>query len=157
MALDLSPRNPRTVYLGGGDGPGGRGGYVPIDDKVVDGANALPGMLVETFNDTGNVGKWRVHSTSAGRAAPAFLLDRPYHNQGIDDAYVDGELALVGHMHKGSIVYALVPSGANIVYGDWLESNGDGYLKEGNTQPIARAAQTIGAVTAATRIRAEVI
>lgn len=157
MALDVTtPRNPRTVYLGGGDGPGGRGGFTPVDTQVVTGT-PLPGMLVETYDDSG-VAKWRAHSTQSGTfPQPAFLLERLWANQSIDDAYEDGELALVGIMHAGSLVYALIPSGQDIVAGDKLVSNGDGYLKEGTAGVVARAAETVGAVTAATRIRVEVL
>lgn len=156
MSLDLSPRSPRTVYLGGGVGPGGRSGYDPVDDKVVTGT-PKPGMLVEVYDDSG-VAKYRAHSASAGTfAAKAFLLERLYHNQGIEDAYEAGELALVGNMFPGSVVYAIIPSGQNIVAGDPLESNGDGKLKEGTTAPVARALESPGAVVQDTRIRVEVL
>jgi hypothetical protein len=157
MALDQDTRSPRTIYLGGGDGPGGGGGLTKVDEFVSTGT-PLPGMLAEKYNDSG-VTKWRAHSGAAGTfAAKAFYLERLEHNQSIDDAYEDNELALVGIMYPGSKVYALVPSGANIVANDALESNGDGYLKEGTTAPVARALEsTGGAVTAATRVRVEVL
>jgi hypothetical protein len=156
MALDLSPRNPRRIYLGGGVGPGGRGGYTPIDTEPVTGT-PKPGMLVEPYND-GGVKKWRAHSSAAGTfAEKAFLLDRMWDNQDIETAYEDGEMALIGIMHPGSLVYAIIPSGENVVAGDPLESNGDGKLKEGTTAPVARAQETVGAVTADTRIRVEVL
>ena len=94
MALDLSPRNPRTVFLGGGRGPGGGGGYTPVDNMVVTGT-PKPGYLVETYDDNG-VAKWRAHSSVSGTfPQAAFLVERLWHNQGIEDAYADGELALV--------------------------------------------------------------
>ena len=156
MALDLSPRNPRTAYLGGGVGPGGRGGYTPVDDKVTTGT-PKPGYLAETYDASG-IAKWRAHSSSAGTfAQKAFYLELQYNNQDIETAYADGEVALVGIMHPGSVVYAVIPSGQNVVAGDPLESNGDGKLKEGTTAPVARALESPGAVTADTRIRAEVL
>lgn len=156
MPLDLSPRSPRTVYLGGGIGPGGRGGYTPVDKYPTTGT-PIPGMLAEIYNASG-VTKWRAHSSAAGTfAQKAFYLELIYNNQGIDDAYADGDTPLVGIMHPGSVVYALIPSGQNVVAGDRLESNGDGYLKEGTTAPVARALESPGAVTVLTRIRAEVL
>lgn len=155
-ALTFEARNPNTIYLGGGVGPGGRGGFTPVDEYVVTGT-PKPGYLVEIYDDSG-VTKWRAHSSAAGTfAQKAFLLERSNHNQGIEDPYVSGELALVGIMHPGSKVYAVIPSGQDIVAGNPLESNGDGLLKEGTTAPIARALESPGAVTAATRIRVEVL
>ena len=58
----------------------------------------------------------------------------------------------------GSVVWAIVPSGQDIVPNDTLESNGDGKLKEGTTHPIARALEsTGGAVTVDTRVRVEIL
>jgi hypothetical protein len=156
MALDLSPRNPRTVYLGGGRGPGGGQGYTPIDDKVVTGT-PKPGYLVEVYDD-GGVAKYRAHSTAAGTfASPSFLIERLWDNQDIETAYADGEVALVYSCYPGAKIYAVIPSGQNVVAGDPLESNGDGKLKEGTTAPVVRALESPGAVTADTRIRVEVL
>jgi len=153
--LDLSPRNPRTVYLGGGRGPGGGFGFTPVDEYVTTGT-PKPGMLAQTYDDSG-VTKWRAHSSAAGTfAQKAFYLERLNHNQDIETAYVAGESALVGIMYPGAKVYAIIPSGQNIVAGDPLESNGDGKLKEGTTAPVARALESVTA-TADTRIRVEVL
>lgn len=154
MALN-QVRNPRTVYLGGGAGAGGRGGYTPVDEFATTGT-PIPGMLAETYND-GGVTKWRAHSTSAGLAQKAFYLELIYNQQTIDTPYAAGELALVGVMHPGAKVYALVPSGQDINADDFLESNGDGYLKSGTTNPVAKALESVGAVTALTRVRVEVL
>lgn len=155
-ALTFEARSPRTIYLGGGVGPGGRGGFTPVDDTVTTGT-PLPGMLAEIYDDSG-VRKWRAHSSSAGTfAQKAFYLERLNDNQDIETAYVAGELALVGIMHPGSIVYAIIPSGQNVVAGDPLESNGDGKLKEGTTAPVGRALESPGVVNADTRIRVEVL
>lgn len=153
--MPLAPRGPNTVYLGGPPGPGG-GNFVIDNEHVVTGT-PTPGFLMQYYDDAG-VGKWRAHNTSAGTfAQKAFLLERPEFNQGIEDEYAANELGLVGIMPPGSLIYAIVPSGQNIVNGDPLESNGDGKLKEGTTAPVARAAETIGAVTADTRVRVEVL
>lgn len=155
--MALNPvRNPLTIYLGGGAGAGGRGGKTEIDKYATTGT-PIPGMLAETYND-GGVTKWRAHSSAAGTfAQKAFYLELIYNQQTIDTPYADGSLALVGIMHPGSTVYALIPSGADIVAGDPLESNGDGYLKEGTTAPVARAIETVLASAGPARIRAEVL
>lgn len=153
--MALANRSPNTVYLGGPPGPGG-GNFV-IDNEHVTTGTPKPGMLAMYYDDAG-VGKWKAHDSAAGTfAQKAFYLERPEFNQGIEDAYAADELALVGIFPPGSLIYAIVPSGQNVVNGDFLESNGDGKLKEGTTGPVAKAAETIGAVTADTRVRVEVL
>ena len=155
MAIAKKP--PNTIYLGGGDGPGGESGMTMVNDLVA-GVTAKPGMLAQLYDDSG-VGKWRPHNAAAGTfAQKAFFIEQIEMNLGVDDDYAPGDLAKVGFMRKGCLVWALIPSGQNIAIGDPLESNGDGYLKEGTTYPIARAYEsTGGAVTAVTRLRVEVI
>lgn len=153
--MAITKRAPNTIYLGGGL-PGGDGGMTLVNDQVCSGA-VTPGMLVETVNSAGNP-KWAAHGTASGKAQKAFALEQIEWNLGVDDAYASGDLIKVGIMRPGSVVWAIVPSGQNIVPGDWLESNGDGKLKEGSTAPVGRALDTTsGAVTADTRVRVEVL
>lgn len=147
--------SPRTVYLGGPPGPGGSASLVDSQHQTT--GTPLPGMLAERYDAGSGVLKWRAHSTSTGAAIAAFYLERSEINQDIDDAYAANEVALVRIGLRGDVFYALVPSGANIAINDQLESNGDGYLVEGTTNPVVRAIETIGAVTVATRVRVEVI
>ncbi len=154
--MAISKRPPNTIYLGGGAGPGGGGGYT-LENTIMAGGAITPGMLVELYDDSGTP-KYRAHNAAAGTfAAKAFALEQIEWNEGVDDAYAAGDVVKVGIMYPGSLVWALVPSGQNIVAGDRLESNGDGLLKEGTTAPVARAYETIGAVTVATRVRVEVL
>lgn len=149
--MALHPNN--TIYIGGGDGPGGGGGYTAVD-TIATGVAATPGMLAQRYVD-GAVTKWRPHANAAGTFAEvAVYVERPEHNQGIDDPYEVDELARVYILQPGSVALMLVPSGQNIADNDLLESNGDGMLKEGSTAPIFRAAEGLGAVTAPTRIKA---
>jgi hypothetical protein len=114
-------------------------------------------MLAKLYVDSG-VAKWKAHDSAAGTfAQKAFYLERLELNQDIETAYVADTLARVGIFPPGSLIYALLPSGQNIAYGDPLESNGDGMLKEGTTAPVARALQALGAITETTRCRVEVL
>lgn len=155
--MAITKKAPNTVYLGGGDGPGGESGMTLVNDEVT-GVAARPGMLAQTYDD-GGVSKWRPHASAAGTfAQKAFYIEQIEMNKGVDDDYAIGDLAKVGIMRPGCLVWALVPSGQNIVPGDFLESNGDGYLKEGTTHPVAMAKEsTGGAVTVLTRVRVEVL
>lgn len=155
--MPIEKKSPNTVFLGGGDGPGGESGMTMVNDMVA-GVESIPGMLAQMYNDS-DVAKWRPHSTAAGTfPQKAFFIEQIEMNLGVDHPYAINDLAKVGIMRAGCLVWALVPSGQNIVPGDPLESNGDGYLKEGTTHPIARALEsTGGAVTVPTRVRVEVL
>lgn len=154
--MSVTVKSPNTIYLGGGEGPGGEAGYTR-ENTLVAGVAITPGMMLEPYDDSGTP-KLRPHASAAGTFAGAiFAEEQILLNQGVDDAYAVGDLVSALYLHKGSKVWALVPSGQNITFGDKLESNGDGYLKEGTTAPICRALETLGAVTVPTRVRAEVI
>lgn len=155
--MAVTVKDPNTIYLGGGDGPGGEGGYTR-ENTMLAGVAIVPGMMLEVYNNNG-VPALRPHSSAAGTFAGAiFAEEQILLNQGVDDPYAIGDLVSALYLHKGSKVWAMVPSGQNIVPGDKLESNGDGYMKEGTTAPVLRAlSSTGGAVTAVTRVIAEVI
>jgi hypothetical protein len=114
-------------------------------------------MLLEPHQES-DILKWGVHDSADAAAEPVFALQQTLLNLGIDDDYADGDLVQAGHFHRGAYVYAIVPSGQNITAGDTLQSNGDGKLKALATGVhIATADETIGAVTADTRLRATIV
>lgn len=156
--MAITKRDPNTIYLGGGGtGPGGQDGYTLVNDMVAYSA-ITPGMLVETMSDSG-VPKWRPHSTATGTfAQKAIALEQDEWNLGVDDAYAAADLVKVAILRPGSTVWAIVPSGQNIVPGDFLASDGNGKLRESQTGSVARALEsTGGAVTADTRVRVEIL
>ncbi len=84
--MSITRKNPNTIYLGGGDGPGGESGMTLVNDEVT-GVAARPGMLAETYND-GGVSKWRPHVSAAGTfAQKAFYIEQIEMNKGVDDLY----------------------------------------------------------------------
>lgn len=146
--MAITDRAPNTIHLSG---------EFELENTKVAGGAITPGMLVETYSDSG-VRKYRAHNASAGTfAAKSFALEQIEWNLTISDAYAAGDVVKVGIFSPGAVVYALVPSGQNIVAGDTLESNGDGMLKEGTTAPVARALEDIGSVLVTTRLRVEVL
>ena len=60
-------------------------------------------------------------------------------------------------MERGRSRERYVLSGENITEDDQLESAGDGTLSEGTTKPIARALETLGAVTVETALLVEIL
>lgn len=152
MALAHNP--PNTIWLGG---------EITKQNEWPMGVVGTPGMLVDTYDDAGKM-KWRPHASATELAPTNFLVEKTLHNKTVSDTYAVDELAMVFTFHKGSAVWALVPSGQNIVAGDKLQSNGDGMLKKSTATTaaanvsIAEALEsTGGAITVTTRLRVQII
>jgi hypothetical protein len=151
--MAITKLNPHTIHL---SGP-----CVLVNDLVA-GVQATPGMLAEMFDVSGE-NRWRPNASATEYTALAVFLDFPEYNKGIDDVYAIGDLAKVAFLCPGSVFYALVPSGQNISNGELLQSNGDGKLKSATATTADanlgrfQALDNIGAVTADTRCRVQVI
>lgn len=158
MALSKSP--PNTILLGGGL-PGGDQAGTKVNEYVGS-ATITPGMLIEQHSDAGKL-KWRPNSSATNVVTPVVALEKSLHNKTVDDTYAAGELILAYHLRKGSTWWALLPSGQNITTGDYLQSNGDGMLKEatsvtaGDNVAQFQALETLGAITVTTRCRVVVL
>lgn len=155
--MAITRRDPNTIYLGGGEGPGGQGGMT-MDNEYVAIEAITPGMLLEPHNDSG-VLKWGVHDAADDPVSAIFAIEQIELNLGVDDAYAAGDLVKAGYMHTGSKVWAIIPSGQNISPTALLQSNGDGKLKAlGSGVGAFRALESSGgAVTVDTRLRVEVL
>lgn len=105
--------------------------------------------------------------TSTGWVPRALALERSELGTGIDNAhqgqstvsayYASGDQVKVGVFDSGDEATVFVASGQNITEDDYLESAGDGTFKEGTTNPVARALETLGAVTVETALRVQFI
>lgn len=158
--MAIERKAPNTILLGGG-GPGAEGAATYVNN-IKAGAEITPGMLIETYND-GGVTKWRAHSGAAEVGSVAVALEQLMMNLGVDDVYAVDDLVLAAVLRPGSMWWALVPSGADIANQDFLQSNGDGLLKEATATTAAagvarfKSHDQLGAVTVRTRVRAEVL
>ena len=158
MAISL--RNPNTIYLGGGDGPGGESGCTIINDYVAI-EQITPGMLLE-YHDDGGVLKWGVHDAAADQGSVVVALDQTLLNLGVDDVYAAGDLVMAGALRPGATFWGLIPSGQTIAVAAKLQSNGDGKLKAATADTAAANVARFVALeaktaTADTRIRVEVL
>lgn len=156
--MAIQTRNPNLIYLGGGDGPGGESGITVIEDYTA-GAEITPGMVIEPYRD-GLTMKWRPFNTAGGVVSPYVALERLEMNKTIDDVYAIADLVKAAKLHNGSFIYAIVPSGEDIAIGDLLDVEGGKLVEAAATTADAnvvrfRALESIGAVTADTRLRAE--
>lgn len=83
-------------------------------------------------------------------------IDNTYQNSGAGSAfYASGDRVKVAVFKSGEEATGFVASGQNITEDDLLESAGDGTYAEGSTKPIARAMETLGAVTVVTALRVQ--
>jgi hypothetical protein len=86
-----------------------------------------PGHLIEIVLDT--ILKYQKHSTAGGSAMKLFALEN-YAGGDSDDNYAAGDQAQGLYAVPGSLINALIANGEDIAVADWLESNGDGALRE---------------------------
>lgn len=98
----------------------------PMVEELEANAAITPGMLVEEMT----TGKVRAHATANGNATPMFALEDEFQGKGITDAYASGDRVQCWHPQKGDQVYALLADGENVAIGDFLASNGDGFLQK---------------------------
>lgn len=87
-------------------------------------------------------------------------IDNTYQNSGTEAAsYASGDRVKTAVFKAGEEAIGYVASGQNISEDDLLSSAGDGTYKEEVTaeQAIARAMETVGAVTVETKIRIQFI
>lgn len=118
-----------------------------------------PGYLVKGVS---SVSKQTATTSSVPKAV---ALERDELGTGIDDSiqgsgtisasYASGDAVKVGVFKSGEEATMYVASGQNITEDDLLESAGNGTLAEGSTKPIARAMETLGAVTVETALRVQ--
>lgn len=133
-------------------------GSPEISEEGVASATVKPGYLVKGVSSV-------AHQTSTGHVPKAVALERDEFGAGIDNTYqqpgtpsafyASGDSVKVAVFDSGDEATMYVASGQNITEDDLLESAGDGTLAEGSTNPIARAMQTLGAVTTLTALRVQ--
>ena len=135
------------------------------DPIVTEDGNATeqiePGHLIEGVTSIAKM-------TGTGAQPVRVALERDELGKGIDAVvgsgsasatayYASGDTVKVGAFSGGHRWYGFLGSGESVAAAALLESNGDGTLKAGTTDPIAMALETVDASAADTRIRAEVM
>ena len=113
--------------------------YADVIEEYAAVGAITPGMLIEVTS----AGKVQPHASSAGRALPMFALEDELQGRGIDVPFVANERVQCWLPGRGDMVYGLLADGETADIGEWLESNGDGYLKVGTTNPIGQAVEAV--------------
>lgn len=99
--------------------------YLDIINERVAAATIIPGMLIELIA----AGTVQAHSTAEGNAFPEFALEDEMQGRDIDDNYAADDPVQCWSCQAGEEVYAILADGYTVVVGDWLASNGDGFLR----------------------------
>lgn len=139
---------PNTVFLGGD--------RTQVNDVACSEA-IKPGQLIERFNNAG-IQRWRKHSTAAAGGAAAIATNQSMLNLGIDDDYAAGDLVEASILHKGATAWMLLAPAQTVVFGDKLESAGNGALvKAAAGVPMFVALESITTTASNARIRVEAL
>jgi hypothetical protein len=88
-------------------------------------AALYPGMLLEMNSD----GEVLPHATAAGESVNMWAKEDELQGKTVNDAYAAGDQVQVLFPRRGDVVYGRVANGASITKGDYVTSNGDGYVK----------------------------
>ena len=145
----------------------------PIRKEYAAGGTVTPGFLL-TWDGSGDLVH---HDVAGGLASPMFAVEQDFLSDNIDEDYASGDEVQYVVGRPGDEIYAMLGDGETVSTGDFLESNGDGRLREhvpqsagsdgsldNNEEIVARqivarvleAGDTSGSPTE-TRIRVEVL
>lgn len=102
------------------------------------GGAITPGHLLEINSSNAFI----VHNSAGVIAYPLFAVENDIAGDDLLHAYASGEKVQANWFRPGDEVLALVANGESIVIGDFLESNGNGELRE-HTPDSAGAAQEV--------------
>ena len=100
--------------------------YLHIVEEYTAAAAITPGMLVE-LSSAGTVQK---HSGAGTTALVMFATEDALQGKAIDESYAAGDKVQVWIPQRGDVVYALLADEESVVIGDFVESNGYGYLRK---------------------------
>lgn len=96
-------------------------------------ATLLPGSLVEMTS----AGLVQAHSNADYPILPMFAIEDELQGGGVDDLYAASSKVQVWVPQRGEQVWGVLADGESVVVGDFLSSNGDGYLKKYVPEAVA--------------------
>jgi hypothetical protein len=101
--------------------------YSDVIEEYAAGGTIYPGMLLLLNSSNAVI----AHSDDApANCLPMFALEDSLQGKGIDDTYASGDRVQCWIPGRGDQVLAILEDGADIDEGDFLESNGAGYLQK---------------------------
>lgn len=120
--------------------------YSDVIEEKVAAAAITPGMLLELTS----AGKVQAHSAAGQNVLLRFALENELEGEDIDDAYASDDQVQVWIPGRGDIVQAILADGNNVSIGDFLESDGNGYLQKHTADTESWGVSEAGAITAYT-------
>jgi hypothetical protein len=117
--------------------------YVDNVFEAIANAAVTPGMLIEPMS----TGKYRAHATPEGNVLPIFALENELEGEDIDTAFAANDRMQCWIPQRGDEVYAILADGYDVDIGDWLASNGNGYLREHTAETESWDVSEAGSVT----------
>lgn len=100
--------------------------YQDVVEEIQASGTITPGMLLE-LDSSGYV---KAHSAAGQNALPYFAVEDEHEGKDLDDTYASGDKTRVLVAARGDILLAILADGENVAIGDYLESNGAGYLQK---------------------------
>lgn len=97
-----------------------------IQKEATGSGTITPGMLIERLSS----GKVRPHGSGGCDAQRMFAVEDDLQGHEIGTNYADGDRILLKVFQRGNEVNALLTTSQTINVGDWLESDGNGYLRK---------------------------
>ncbi len=112
-----------------------------IMEEIKAGTTILPGMLL-LLDDDGTV---KPHDDDApAHATPLFAIEDVWQGKGIETTYSSGDKVRVWTPGRGDVALAILKDGADVKIGDFLESDGNGYLQKATSGvAVAQALEAI--------------
>lgn len=120
-----------------------------IIKEITGSGSILPGMLLER-DYVGSASVVKAHSAEGQNCQPLFAIADALQGNDIDDAYATGALVRCEYFRPGDEVYAILEDGESVEPGDYLESNGAGYLQKHTADVHEDSAGMTGDFTAYT-------
>lgn len=122
--------------------------YLDIVEEGYASTTITPGMLIEPTGTVSNGQEQvRPHNTAEGNAMPMFALEDELQGNNIDDNYSSDDKVQYWIPQRGEEVYAILADEYDVDVGDWLASNGDGYLRKHTAETESWGVSEAGSVT----------
>lgn len=99
-------------------------GMIRHEEKAA--GTVKPGHLIQENSS----GDYVVHATQGGNAEAMFAVEDDLQGNPIGTDYSSGNRVQAIYCRKGDVVYCRIANGQTIARNDYLESNGDGYMKK---------------------------
>lgn len=100
--------------------------YLDIIEEYPASEAIYPGSLIEITGDLAV----KKHATGGGNVLAMFALEDELQGRGIDTPYASGEKVQCWIPNRGEVVLGILADGEDVDEGDFLESNGAGYLRK---------------------------